>query len=89
MVKHIYSTGVIYDHHLWSSKYVYNTGHSRGHLCGLYYKHMTIQNDDSSIVSEQSFKLIDDARGVIYDRSMFIIQATEEVHKIKIMKNKA
>ncbi len=24
---HIYSTGVIYDHHLRSSKYVYNTGH--------------------------------------------------------------
>jgi hypothetical protein len=25
--KHIYSTGVIYDRHLRSSKYVYNTGH--------------------------------------------------------------
>jgi hypothetical protein len=36
---------------------------------------MTIVNDDSSIVSEQSFKFIDDARGVIYDRHMFIIQA--------------
>jgi hypothetical protein len=24
-------------------------------ICGLYYKHMTIVNDDSSIVSEQSF----------------------------------
>jgi hypothetical protein len=23
--------------------------------CGLYYKHMTIVNDDSSIISEQSF----------------------------------
>jgi hypothetical protein len=22
-VKHIYRTGVIYDHHLWSSKYYY------------------------------------------------------------------
>jgi hypothetical protein len=45
-------------------------------ICGLYYKHRTIVNDDSSIVSEQSFLLIDDARGVIYDRHMFIIQAT-------------
>jgi len=27
-VKHIYSTGVIYDCHLRSSKYFYNTGHS-------------------------------------------------------------
>jgi len=26
-VKHIYSTGIIYDHHLQSSKYFYNTGH--------------------------------------------------------------
>jgi len=26
-VKHIYSTGVIYDRHLQSSKYFYNTGH--------------------------------------------------------------
>ncbi len=25
--KHIYSTGLIYDRHLRSSKYVYNTGH--------------------------------------------------------------
>ncbi len=24
---HIYSTGIIYDRHLRSSKYVYNTGH--------------------------------------------------------------
>ncbi len=45
--------------------------------CALYYKHMTIVNDDSSIVSEQSFQLVDDARGVIYDHRMFIIQATE------------
>jgi hypothetical protein len=37
---------------------------------------MTIVNDDYSVVSEQSFLLIDDARGVIYDRRMFIIQAT-------------
>ncbi len=26
-MKHIYSTGVIYDHHLRSSKYFYNAGH--------------------------------------------------------------
>ncbi len=37
---------------------------------------MTIVNDDSRIVSEQSFQLIDDARGVIYDHGMFIKQAT-------------
>jgi len=37
---------------------------------------MTILNDDSSIISEQSFQIIDDTIGVIYDRRMFIIQAT-------------
>ncbi len=47
---------------------------------GLYYKHMVIVNDDSSIMSEQSFYLIDDARGVIYDRCMFIIQATGDLN---------
>ncbi len=26
-VKHIYSTGVIYDNHLWLSKYFYSKGH--------------------------------------------------------------
>ncbi len=42
---------------------------------------MTIVNDDSSVVSEQSFKLIDDDRGVIYDGPMFIIQATSVVNR--------
>ncbi len=43
---------------------------------GLYYKHVTIVNDDSSIVSKWSFKLIDDPRVIIYDHHRFIIQAT-------------
>jgi hypothetical protein len=37
---------------------------------------MTIVNDDSSIVIKYSFKLIDANRGVIYDRHIFIVQAT-------------
>ncbi len=41
----------------------------------LYYKHVTIVNDDSSIVSKQSFKFIDNPR-VVYDRLRFIVQAT-------------
>ncbi len=48
-------------------------------LCGLYYKPMTIVNDNSSIVSRWSFKLIDDPRVVIYDRHMFIVQATGQM----------
>jgi hypothetical protein len=43
--------------------------------CGLYYKHVMIVNDDSSIVSWLSFKLIDNPRVVIYDRHRFIILA--------------
>ncbi len=44
--------------------------------CGLYYKHVLIVNDDSSIISKWSFKLIDGARVIIYDRNMFVIQTT-------------
>jgi len=43
---------------------------------GLYYKHVTSVNDDSSVVSKWSFKLIDDPRVIIYDCHRFIIQAT-------------
>jgi hypothetical protein len=43
--------------------------------CGLYYKHVMILNDDSSIVSKGSFKLIDNPKAVIYDDYRFIIQA--------------
>ncbi len=45
---------------------------------GLCYKHVTILNDDSNVIIKWSLKLIDDAtRVVIYDRNMFIIQATD------------
>ncbi len=45
---------------------------------GLYYKHMTIVNEDSIVIIKWSSKLIDAARGVIYDRHIFIVQATVE-----------
>ncbi len=45
--------------------------------CGLHYKHVTIVNDDSSLVSKWSFNLGDDPRVIINDRHMFIIQATD------------
>jgi hypothetical protein len=35
---------------------------------------MPIVNDDSSVISEQSLQLIENARGIIYDCHMFIIQ---------------
>ena len=46
------------------------------HTSGLYYKHVTIVNDDSSVISKRSFKLIDDPRVIIFDLQRFIIQAT-------------
>ncbi len=44
---------------------------------GLYYKHLKIVNDNSSIVGKWNFKLIDDARAIIYDCNILIIQATD------------
>ncbi len=46
---------------------------------GLYYKHVMIVNDDASVISKWSFKLIDDPRAVIYDCHRFIIQATDDI----------
>jgi hypothetical protein len=42
---------------------------------GLLLKHMTIVNYASSVVSEQSFQLIDDATVIIYDRHVLLVQA--------------
>ncbi len=44
--------------------------------CGLYYKDMTIVNYTSSVVNKLEALLTDDARVVIYDRHVFIVQAT-------------
>jgi hypothetical protein len=43
---------------------------------GLYYKPMMIINDDSRVVTKLETSLTDDARVVIYDCHMFIVQAT-------------
>ncbi len=44
--------------------------------CGLYYKHIIIVNYDSSIINKFGASLTGDARVIIYDRQMFIVQAT-------------
>ncbi len=44
---------------------------------GLYYKPITIVNDDSSVNNKLETSLIDDARGIIYDRHMFIVQKSK------------
>jgi len=43
----------------------------------LYYKHVTIVNDDSSIINKFEASLSDDARVVIYNHHMFIVQASD------------
>jgi hypothetical protein len=44
----------------------------------MYYKPMTIVNDDSRVVNKLEASLTDDARAIIYDHHMFIVQATVE-----------
>jgi hypothetical protein len=45
---------------------------------GLYYKHTTIVNYACSIVNKLETLLTDDARVVIYDLHVFIVQATDQ-----------
>ncbi len=52
------------------------TGQGCKNCGGLYYKHVMIVNDDSSVVNKLEALLTGDARGVIHDCRMFIIQAT-------------
>jgi hypothetical protein len=47
-----------------------------------YYKHITIVNDNSGIVNKFETSLTDDARVIIYNRNMFIVQATDLFIKI-------
>ncbi len=53
----------------------------------LYYKHITIVNDDSSIVNKLGVSLTDDSRVVIYDRNMFIVQVTSAGNSREKMAN--
>ncbi len=45
-------------------------------ISGLYYKSMTIVNDDSRVINKLESSLTDDARVIIYDHHMFIVQVT-------------
>ena len=52
---------------------------------GMYYKHITIVNYNSSIINKLGASLTDDARVIIYNCHMFIVQATivTEKHALK------
>ncbi len=45
-------------------------------LCGLYYKHITIVNYSSSLINKFGASLTDNARVIICNFHMFIVQAT-------------
>jgi hypothetical protein len=45
-------------------------------ISGLYYKPLTILIDDSGVVNKLYVSLTDDARVIIYNHHMFIVQAT-------------
>jgi hypothetical protein len=48
----------------------------RYYSCCLYYKPITIINDDSRGINNLKTSLTDDVRVIIYDCHMFIVQAT-------------
>ncbi len=56
-------------------------------VSGLYYKLMTIVNDDSGAVNKLEASLTDDARVVIYDRRMFIVEATAFKNNLHLHKS--
>ncbi len=56
----------------YKSEMLYSVG-----SCGLYYKHTTIVNYASSVVHKLEALLTDDSRVIIYDRHVFIVEATE------------
>ncbi len=53
---------------------------------GLYYNPMMIVNDDSRVVTKLETSLADDARVIIYNRHMFIAQATDWRKKSVLLK---
>ncbi len=48
---------------------------------GLYHKPMTIINEDSRVISKLEASLTDNARVVIYDRQMLIVQAIGQLER--------
>ena len=68
---------------IYNSGAVFTTLHFL-ECCGLYYKPMMIINDDYRVVNKLEASLTDDARVVIYDYQMFIVQATVRLWRVLI-----
>jgi hypothetical protein len=60
--------------------------YENGLTSGLYYKHTMIVNYAYSIINKLEALLTDDARVIIYDRHVFIEQATGEIPRINKLK---
>jgi hypothetical protein len=50
-----------------------------GITCGLYYKPMKIVIDDSRVINKLEASFTDDARVIIYDCHVFMVQATVSI----------
>ncbi len=48
---------------------------------------MMIVNDDSMVIAKLETSLTDDARVIIYDHQMFIVQATDPILYIEILES--
>ncbi len=59
---------------IWSDR-IFDTDETN--TSGLYYKPITIVNDDSSVINKLETSLTDYARVAIYDCHLFIVQASE------------
>ena len=57
-----------------------------GKASGLYYKHIMILIDDSSVINKFEASLTQDARVIIYNRHMFIVEATGACPKVGHLK---
>ncbi len=51
-------------------------------ICGLYYKPMTIVNDDSRVINKLEASPTDNARDIIYDRHKPLNSAVLLAHKV-------
>jgi hypothetical protein len=65
---------IIYDRHMFMA--LAPAFMCSPQVCGLYNKPLMIVNDDSRVINKLETSLTDAARVVIYDRHMFIVQAS-------------
>ncbi len=68
---------VVLNEFFHTCKCIFGGGYATWHVSsGLYYKPIMIINDDSGVVNKLKASLTDDARVIIYDHHMFLVQAT-------------